>query len=158
MMLRNRLRGFTYLELLVVMLLISIAVLAALPHLHNRYIAMKERDLRRSLATIRAAIDRYHEYASFGQIEPWDLDWMFYPEDLEMLVEGVEVKESPDAQPKVVRFLRKIPIDPMTGEAEWGCRAYDDEPDETALTCENWYDVYSTSNEQALDGTYYNEW
>jgi len=155
---KGRQAGLTYIELITVLALISLLTLVALPYVHHRYRRLQEKELRRALTEMRAAIDRYHEYAVLGQIEPWDLEWMNYPEDLEMLVEGVEVRPSADQEPIVIKFLRKIPIDPITGEAEWSCRAYDDEPDDRESSCDTLYDVFSTSNEQALDGTYYRDW
>lgn len=150
--------GLTFIEVLVTLLLMSLLATVALPLVHHRYKRMKELELKRELRTMRAAIDRFHELALLGQIEPWDLDWMMYPKDLDMLVEGIEVKPAVDQEPVVVRFLRKIPVDPMTGEAEWDCRAYDDDPDDFSSRCDNLYDVASTSTETASDGTSYNEW
>ncbi len=154
----GRQAGLTYIELITALALVSLLTLVALPYVHHRYRRLQEKELRRTLAEMRAAIDRYHEYAILGQIEPWDLDWMNYPEDLEMLVEGVEVRPAADQEPVVVKFLRRIPVDPVTREAEWSCRAYDDDPDERSTNCENLYDVFSTSDEVALDGTYYRDW
>lgn len=151
-------RGLTYIELITALALISLLTLVALPYVHHRYRRIQEKELRRALVEMRAAIDRYHEYAILGQIEPWDLDWMNYPEDLEMLVEGVEVRPAADQEPVVVKFLRRIPVDPITGEAEWSCRGYDDDPDERSSSCDNLYDVFSTSDEIALDGSYYRDW
>ncbi|MDQ7008566.1 MAG: type II secretion system protein [Acidobacteriota bacterium] len=154
----SRQSGLSFIELLVVLALMSTLALVALPFVHHRYRLMQELELKRNLAMMRGAIDRFHELAMLGQIEPWDLDWMMYPEDLEMLVEGVEVKAAADQDPVLVRFLREIPVDPITGEAEWDCRAYDDDPDDFSSRCDNLYDVASTSTRLALDGTYYNEW
>lgn len=151
-------RGLTYIELLLVLAIMAVMAAGALPYVHNRYRHHKELELKRTLAMLRDAIDRYHEYAMAGQIEPYDLDWNFYPEDLEMLVEGVEVKPAADQPPITIKFLRAIPVDPLTGEAEWSCRGYEDDPDDRSSSCDDWYDVYSTSQEQALDGTYYRDW
>ncbi len=151
-------RGLTYIELLVVVALMSILALAALPLVHNKYRRFKELELKRALATMRDAIDRFHDYAALGQIEPWDLDWNLYPKDLEMLVDGVDVRQSPDQPAIKLKFLRAIPVDPMTGEARWNCRGYRDEPDERSESCDDLYDVSSQSDEQALDGTYYRDW
>ena len=150
--------GLTYIELLFVLALMSIMALGALPYAHHKYRRLKELELERTLAMMRGAIDRYHEYAQAGQIEPWDLDWNMYPEDLEMLVEGVEVKPAADQEPMTVKFLRAIPVDPLTGVAEWDCRGYEDDPDERSSSCDDWYDVFSRSQEMALDGTYYRDW
>ena len=151
-------RGLTYLEMLLVLALMSLLALGALPMLHHHYRHMKEIELRRTLNEMRAAIDRYHEYAILGQIEPWDLEWNMYPRDLDMLIDGVEVREALDQPPLKIKFLRKIPVDPMTGEADWNCRGYDDDPDEWSSSCDDVYDVASQSPDQALDGSYYRDW
>lgn len=151
--------GFTYIEMITVAAILSLLVLLALPLVHQKYRHLKELELKRTLNMMRAAIDRYHEYALLGQIEPWDLDWQMYPKDLQMLVDGVEVRPSQDQEPVNVRFLRNIPADPMTGEAEWDCRGYNDDPDERSDDCDNLYDVFSKSEELSLDGTSsYSEW
>ena len=150
--------GLTFIEMLVVLALMSILALAAQPLVHHHHRKLKEIELKRKLRMMRDAIDLYHEYAIHGQIEPWDLDWMMYPKDLEMLVEGVEVKPAADQEPVVLKFLRRIPVDPMTGEATWDCRAYDDDPDERNDSCDNLYDVFSKSQDYALDGSRYSDW
>ncbi|MBP7148310.1 MAG: prepilin-type N-terminal cleavage/methylation domain-containing protein [Acidobacteria bacterium] len=154
----GRARGFTYIEMLVVVVLMGVMALAATPYVHHKYRRMQELELKRALKTMRAAIDRYHEYAVLGQIEPPDLDWNMYPESLDELVEGVEVQSAPDKEPVVVQFLRSIPIDPITGEAEWSCRGYEDDADERSSSCDDIYDVFSSSEKTALDGTYYQDW
>jgi general secretion pathway protein G len=154
----KRHRGVTYIELMVVLALMGILAASALPFLHHKYRSMQEDELRRKLTMMRTAIDRYHDMAKQGMIEPWDLDWMMYPEDLEMLVEGVEVKMSMEQPATTVRFLREIPVDPITGEREWSCRGYEDDPDDFQSRCDTLYDVASTAQRRALDGSYYNEW
>jgi general secretion pathway protein G len=151
-------KGLTYVELMIVLALMVILAGAALPFVHHKYRAMQEEELRRKLTMMRNAIDRYHDLARQGMIEPWDLDWMMYPEDLEMLVEGVEVRMSMEQPPTTVKFLREIPVDPMTGERDWLCRGYEDEPDDFQRSCDTLYDVASSSRRLALDGTYYDEW
>jgi general secretion pathway protein G len=155
---RKRQAGLTLVEMALVMVLIAILAGAAIPMLHNRYRRTKEVQLKRTLTVMRDAIDRYHEYAAQGMIEPWDLDWRMYPKDLESLVEGVEIRPAQDQEPVTVRFLREIPIDPLTGEASWDCRGYDDDPDERSSSCEDLYDVFSQSEELATDGSYYRDW
>lgn len=151
-------KGLTFIELMLVLTIMALMAGIALPLVHNRYRRGKELELKRTLAELRAAIDRYHEYAVLGQIEPWDLTWNMYPEDLEMLVEGVEVRASADQPPEKIRFLRRIPVDPMTGEANWFCRGYEDDPETRSSSCEDLYDIFSTSPDQALDKTYYKDW
>ena len=151
-------RGLTFVEIMAVLVIMAICAMVATPLVHHRYRSFKEAELKAKLNMMRDAIDRYHEYAALGMIEPPDLDWNMYPESLEVLVEGVEVKLEADAQPVVVPFLRAIPEDPFTGEAEWDCRAYDDEPDDRSSRCDDIYDVFSRSSGTALDGTYYADW
>jgi len=151
-------QGLTFIEMLAVVSMMVALTLIAWPYLHHKQRQLQEIELRRSLNLMRDAIDHFHELAVTGQIEPWDLDWMMYPKDLEMLIEGVEVKPAVDAEPILVRFLREIPIDPITGEREWQCRAYDDDVDDFSMSCDTLYDVASTSNEIALDGSTYADW
>lgn len=151
-------RGLTYVELMIVLALMAILAGAALPFVHFKYRSMQEAELKRKLTMMRGAIDRYHELASKGMIEPWDLEWNMYPEDLEMLVEGVEVRVTMEQPPIKVKFLRHIPIDPMTGEADWQCRSYESDPDDYDDRCDTLYDVASRSQREALNGTYYYEW
>lgn len=151
-------RGLSFIEVLTVLALMAILATVAMPYVHHRHHQLREIELRGALNTMRDAIDRFHELAVTGQIEPWDLDWMMYPKDLEMLVEGVEVKPSADAEPVLVRFLRDIPVDPLTGEREWNCRAYDDDADDFSSSCDTLFDVASTSTDTALDDTSYADW
>ena len=151
-------RGLTLIEIASVIVIMALCALVATPLVHHRYRSFKEAQLRATLNMMRDAIDRYHEYAQLGMIEPPDLDWNMYPESLDILVEGVEVKMEADSKPVVIKFLRRIPEDPFTGEAEWDCRAYDDEPDDRGSRCDDIYDVFSQSTDTALDGTYYADW
>jgi general secretion pathway protein G len=150
--------GLTFVELIMVALILAILAMAAMPlatYVHRR---SKEAELKRALRVLRSSIDRYHEYATNGQIQAWDVSWDMYPKDLDMLVDGVEVTEGEAAQPFTVRFLREIPWDPITESRDWGLRSYRDEPDSTSWGGENLYDVFCLSDEEALDGTPYNEW
>jgi general secretion pathway protein G len=103
---------------------------------------------------MRYAIDEYKRYSDAGLI-PVDLGAEGYPAELEDLVEGVEVVGQVDRQ---VRFLRRIPVDPMTGEAEWGMRSFQDTPDAPSWGGENVYDVFSLSEGIGLNGVPYSEW
>ncbi len=150
--------GLTLVEMALVIGLIGVMAGLALPFVHHHKLRMKEVELKRTLASLRDAIDRYHEYAVLGQIEPWDLSWNMYPKDLQMLVDGVDVREQQDQPPVKVKFLRHIPVDPMTGTTDWNCRGYQDDPDERSSSCDDLYDIFSTSTEQALDRTYYKDW
>jgi general secretion pathway protein G len=150
--------GLTFIELLFVLALMSILALGALPYVHYKQRRIKELELKRTLTMMRNAIDLYHEYAALGQIEAWDVAWNMYPKDFDMLVDGVDVVQSPEVPPKKVHFLRKVPVDPMTGETDWDCRGYKDDADARKSSCDDVYDVFSHSQEQALDGTYYKDW
>jgi general secretion pathway protein G len=131
--------------------------LVAIPTHHLMIRRTKEVQLRRALLEMRKAIDEYHRYAVQGLVMQTDVTQDFYPPDLETLVEGVEIANDPTG--KKVRFLRRIPLDPMTNSTEWGLRSTRDEPDSTMWGGDNVYDVYSESESMALDGvTYYNEW
>ncbi|MFQ5768747.1 MAG: hypothetical protein ACE5ID_12310, partial [Acidobacteriota bacterium] len=114
----------------------------------------KELELQRALRIMRDAIDRYHQMAESGLITDESVDAMGYPPDLEALVEGVHVA----GKLEKIRFLRRIPRDPMTGEREWGLRSYQDDWDSTSWGRENVFDVYSLSTGVALDGSEYQEW
>src|ERR687888_559740 len=108
----------------------------------------RERELRRALWEMRDAIDRYKDAADRGAFQI-KLGSEGYPPDMETLVKGVDVGG------KKVRFLRRIPVDPMTGDTEWGLRSMQDEPDSTSWGGQNVFDVYSKSTSEALDGTKY---
>jgi general secretion pathway protein G len=114
----------------------------------------KEMELRAALRQMRAAIDEHKRFSDLGLI-PVDLGSDGYPTELEVLVEGVEIVGQVDKKHK---FLRRIPVDPMTGEAEWGLRSYQDEPDSTSWGGENVYDVYSLSGGVGLNGIPYSQW
>jgi len=117
----------------------------------------REFELRRSLRELRRAIDEYKLKVDQGQIGGSDvkLGSEGYPPDLETLVKGVSQVGRLDRK---LKFLRRIPVDPMLGSAEWGTRCYQDEPDSRHGCGDNVYDVYSTSGGTALDGTKYKDW
>ena len=114
----------------------------------------KEAELRAGLREMRYAIDEYKRYSDAGLI-PVELGTDGYPAELEVLVEHTEIVGQVDMRK---RFLRRIPVDPMTGEAEWGLRSYQDEPDSTSWGGENVYDVYSLSEGVGLNGVPYTLW
>ena len=111
----------------------------------------KEIELRRDLWNLRDAIDRYKDAADRGAFQT-KVDSLGYPPDLQTLVDGVDV------QGKKLRFLRRIPIDPITGNADWGLRSNQDDPDSSSWGGQNVFDVYTKSEGTALDGTKYNTW
>ena len=147
-------RGFTLIELILVCALLGILVLAAYPSARYVHVRTKEDELRAALRQMRSAIDEYKRWSDVGLIEI-ELGSDGYPAEVENLTEGVPVVGQID---KEIRFLRRIPVDPMTGEAEWGLRSFQDEPDATSWGGEDVYDVYSLSSGTALDGTKYADW
>jgi general secretion pathway protein G len=146
--------GFTMVELAVVAAMIAILAAMAIPVARYSLRRQKELELRYELRLMREAIDRYKQLSDAGLI-PLQLGGEGYPPDLETLVKGVELVGQIKKKEK---FLRRIPIDPMTGKNEWGLRSYQDEPDSFAWGGQNVYDVYSLSTGRALDGTYYKDW
>jgi general secretion pathway protein G len=146
--------GFTLAEMVMVVGLLVILAGVALPVARNSVRRGKEIELRLRLRQMRNAIDEYKRYSD-AQLIPIELGADGYPTELEVLVEGVELVGQVDRK---VRFLRRIPVDPMTGEAEWGLRSFQDEPDSTSWGGEDVYDVYSLSEGVGLDGVPYAEW
>lgn len=147
-------RGLTLVELIVSFTLLLILSTIALPLARVQLNRAQERELRRSLREIRTAIDRYKEASDRGLLQV-ELESEGYPPDLETLVDGVRVSNSPD---KKFKFLRRIPRDPMTDSTDWGLRSYQDDPDSTSFGGENVFDIYTRSRGTALDGTQYSEW
>jgi general secretion pathway protein G len=151
-------KGFTYLELVATSFIILILASAILPVAKVGRIRQKEIELRRELRTLRTAIDRYKLAVDQGKIGGTDvkLGSEGYPESLEKLIEGVSQVGRVDGVK--LKFLRRVPVDPMTGKAEWGFRCYQDDADETSWCGENVWDVYSLAEGKGLDGTKYREW
>jgi general secretion pathway protein G len=151
-------RGFTFVELLVVTTILLILASAVMPLARVSIQRQRESELRRYLREMRTAIDQYKDKADVGAIAPFDIKAGSegYPPTLETLVEGVT--KAQDATGIKLKFLRRIPIDPITRSTEWGMRAYGDKPDSTAWGGGNVYDVYSKSTGKALDGTKYRDW
>lgn len=149
----KRARGFTAAELVMVCALLAILAAIALPT--GRFVVKREREaeLRLGLRLMRGAIDEHKRLADQGMIQV-GLGTEGYPETLESLVEGIDIV----GQLNKRKFLRRIPIDPMTGQAEWGLRSYQDEPDSFSWGGQNVWDVYSLSEAVALDGTKYKDW
>ncbi|AFL87751.1 prepilin-type N-terminal cleavage/methylation domain-containing protein [Terriglobus roseus DSM 18391] len=143
--------GVTLVELVVVVSIIAILATAAVPVTRWQVKRTKERELRAALWEMRSAIDHYKDAAERGAFQT-KVDSFNYPPDLETLINGVDVKD------KKVRFLRRIPIDPMTKGTEWQLRAMQDDADSTSWGGQNVFDVHSKSQGTALDGTKYSEW
>lgn len=151
---RKRQAGFTLAEMVIVAGILAILAAATVPLVHTTRTRVKEAELRGVLREVRYAIDEFKRYSDAGLL-PVDLGSDGYPPDLETLVEGVDVVGQVDYK---ARFLRRIPLDPMTGEREWGLRSYQDEPDSPSWGGDNVYDVYSLSEGVGLNGTPYSEW
>jgi general secretion pathway protein G len=155
-------KGFTLTEMLVTLTILAILATAVMPLAKTAVKREKEIELRRNLRLIREAIDTYKRLADEKKIE-FDEDTYGYPPDLETLIKGVEVEAEEEggdrsSSKKIVKFLRRIPKDPMTNSYDWGLRSYQDEPDSDVWGGENVYDIYTKSPGTALDGTKYREW
>ena len=148
---RGRERGLTLVELIVTLAILAIIASAAAPLVVVTVKRDRERVLRRDLWEMRDAIDRYKDAADQGAIQI-KVDSNGYPPDLQTLVDGIDI------QTKKVRFLRRIPVDPMTGKAEWGYRSMRDDPTSDSYGGQSVFDVYSKSQGTALDGTKYSDW
>lgn len=148
--------GMTLLELIIACAILLILSSAALPIARFTVIRQREAELRYDLRDMRRAIDRYKDYADRGLMRT-EVGSEGYPPDLETLVKGVALGGT-GATGKNIRFLRRIPVDPMTGRAEWGLRAVQDDPDSNSWGGKNVFDVYSKSTGTALDGTKYSDW
>jgi general secretion pathway protein G len=146
--------GMTLLELIIACSILVVLSSAALPVARFSILHRKEEELHRDLREMRDAIDRYKDLADQHLIRT-ELGSENYPPDLETLVNGVQLGTSGDRK---IRFLRKIPVDPMAGRAEWGLRAVQDDPDSTSWGGKNVFDVYSKSQATASDGTRYADW
>ncbi|MGA8941097.1 MAG: type II secretion system protein [Acidobacteriaceae bacterium] len=143
--------GVTLTELIIVIAILSILATAAIPVVKFEVKRRKEQELRADLWEMRRAIDMYKDVADLGGIQT-KADSNNYPPDLQTLVDGVTVKD------KKMRFLRAIPVDPMTGNTDWGLRSNQDEPDSDSFGGQDVFDVYSKSTGTGLDGTKYNTW
>ena len=144
-------RGLTLVELVVTVAILAILASAAVPLARFKIKREKERELRYDLWTMRDAIDHYKDAADRGAFQT-KVDSQNYPPDLQTLVDGIDV------QGKKVRFLRHIPVDPMTGKTEWGMRSMQDDPTSDSFGGQSVFDVYSKSQGTALDGTKYSDW
>jgi general secretion pathway protein G len=143
--------GFTLVELIVAITIMVILTMMAIPVARLGITREKEKELRYDLWMMRDSIDRYKDAADRGAFQT-KVGTENYPPDLETMVNGVDVGG------KKIRFLRKIPVDPMTGKAEWGLRSMQDDPASDSWGGQNVFDVYTKSEGTALDGTKYKDW
>lgn len=154
-------RGFTLVEMIITLSLVAVLALSALPLGKTAVKRSKEVELMRALRTIREAIDAYKKLADEKKFKVEE-DSEGYPPDLETLVKGVEIEERSESgrgsRKRTIKFLRRIPRDPMTNSFDWGLRSYQDDPDADVWGEENVYDVYTKSPAVALDGTRYRDW
>ena len=158
-------KGITLTELVVVMVVLSILASVAMPVYRFTIKRTKEAELKHDLREMRDAIDYYKKLSDEGMIQK-EAGGTGYPKTLDVLVQGVTLQNPPIVIPgmpqlqaqKKYRFLRKIPVDPMTGSNEWGMRSNEDEPDSTVWGGQDVFDVYSQSEGTALDGTKYKDW
>jgi len=148
-------RGFTLVELVVAFTILLILSTMALPLARYTVRRDKEIALRNALVEMRHAIDHYKDTSDQQKIVAGKIDSNGYPESLQAMVDGVKLTGSPD---KKMKFLRRLPLDPMTHTREWGVRSMQDDPDSMAWGGQNVFDVYTKSQEKAADGTPYSEW
>ena len=150
--------GYSFIELIVVTSILLVLASIVLPLSQVTATRMREAELRRSLREIRTAIDKFKDNVDTGLIPPTEVEpgSEGYPKDLDTLVDGVAVLN--DASGRKLKFLRRIPIDPMQPGEEWGKRSYQDRPDSTSWGRQNVFDVYTKSEATALDGTKYRDW
>jgi len=144
-------QGLTLVELVVTVAILAILASAAVPMAYLQVRREKERELHHALWEMRDAIDHYKDLADSGGFQI-KVGSHGYPPDLETLVAGVDV------QGKKIRFLRRIPVDPMTGNRDWGLRSMQDDPSSDSWGGQNVFDVYSKSQGVGLDGTKYSDW
>jgi general secretion pathway protein G len=151
-------QGYTFVEVVVVSAILLILASAVLPLAQVTSQRQREAELHRTLREVRTAIDKFKDAVDSGQIAVSELEpgSEGYPPDLETLVDGVNAAN--DASGRKLKYLRRVPIDPMTNSMEWGLRAYQDKPDSSSWGGHNVYDVYTRSTATGLDGTKYRDW
>jgi general secretion pathway protein G len=152
---RRNQRGLTMVELIVAFTIMLVLTSMAVPLARSKVRATRERDLKYALREMHTAIDKYKDYADLGYLGPQKQGTNNWPETLDVLVEGVKL---PGPDGKIMRFLRRIPIDPFTGKAEWGLRSDQDDPKSTSWGGQCVFDIYSKTTEKDASGRPYSEW
>jgi general secretion pathway protein G len=157
---RKQQAGFSLIELIVAFTILMVLTTMAVPMARYQVRRQREKELRQDLREMRTAIDRYKDYCDSGKLQSTNNDAYCYPLTLESLVDGVPLANtlSGNGQTGKMRFLRRIPKDPMTGDTDWGKRSMQDEPTSTSWGGQNVFDVYSKTMDKASDGTPYSEW
>lgn len=153
---RKSQRGLTLVELIVAFTIMMLLTAMAVPLARHKVKQERERDLRNALREMRAAIDKYKDMADANLLGQIEAGTEGYPKTLEVLVEGVKLGQSADG--KKIRFLRRLPKDPMTNSFDWGKRSTQDDPNSTSWGGQNVFDVFTKSTDKAGDGTPYAEW
>jgi general secretion pathway protein G len=153
----RRRAGFTLVEMITVVVIISILAAAVMPLAQAAVQREREIELRRALRSLRTALDEYHDFVIETKLK-FDDDTYGFPEKLEVLVNGIEYRDK-ENKVKVRKFLRRIPSNPFDPEGKWGMRSYQDKPDATSWGGQNIWDVYCPSaDKRGLDGTRYRDW
>jgi general secretion pathway protein G len=152
---RGNQKGLTLVELIVAFTIMLTLTAMAVPLARSKVRVERERELRAALDEVRHAIDQYHDLNMAGYFGPVKEGTDWYPETLDMLVEGVKRN---DANGTKMKFLRRIPRDPFTGKNEWGMRSDQDDPKSESWGGQNVFDIYSKTTEKGSDGTPYSEW
>lgn len=158
---QNPKSGFTLLEIIIVITILSVLTAAAIPLVRNTVKRERETELRIALRQLRQAIDAYKRYHDLSNGSAIPIEWKTptgYPKELEILVEGFIPANTVGTSGNKVKFLRRLPIDPTTGTTEWEMRSYKDDADSTSWGGEDVFDVYSSSDATALNGTKYKDW
>jgi general secretion pathway protein G len=152
--------GLTLVELIVAFTILMILTTMAVPTARFQVRRQRERELRRDIDSMRTAIDKYKDMCDLGKLQSTNADAYCYPLTLESLVNGVPLTNtlSGNGQSGKMKFLRRIPKDPMTGDTDWGKRSMQDDPDSSSWGEQNVFDVYTKSMDKASDGTPYSEW
>ena len=148
-------RGLTLIELIVAFTILSLLCSLAVPLARYKVRRERERELRWALHDMRQAIDKYKDMCDQNKLGPVKIDTECYPESLEIMVEGVKISGKVDSK---MRFLRRIPKDPMTNSFDWGKRSMKDDPKSTSFGGQSVFDVYTKSTAKASDGTQYSDW